>query len=106
MSVPLQAIRAKGDGIAAGLRSLTAKERERDPTQPFVEDYNRFRNLAAESCPDLVAAFPPEVVWSEWQGMTPGGPDAKYADLLSYVEQILRLLPSAGGPAVFLGRVR
>lgn len=78
--------------IEESLSQLSVKERAQDPSEHFLENYNRVLDLAQEAKPDVDKRLWPKHVEAK---KVPSGPvysEASYAEILSYTKQIISLL--------------
>ncbi len=88
-----QQLAAKTRGIINALTRLSAKERERQPTEKFAEDYNALLALVLEAKPQLQGIVPPRVEYLEG-GMGVRYCDSRYGEIEAYCEQIVGLIGS------------
>ncbi len=82
---------AKAMGITNAVSRKSHEERANRPSGLFADDYNRLRDLTAESFPDLEALLPPRVQTYE------GGAGTRwshqlYAEIDTFAEEIYQLL--------------
>jgi len=93
------------DAAAYGLEKMSVKEREQKPHEQFVENYNMLRSLAMESTPSADQRRWPPAVTIHRPAMGIPSANASYAEILSYLKQMLAILSESVEPPVggFLG---
>lgn len=82
---------AKAQGITISINKKGREERSSKPTALFAEDYNRLRDLTAQSFPALAPLLPPRVTTYEGGAGTHWSHQS-YAEIDSFAEQIYQLL--------------
>ncbi len=82
---------AKALGFTTAISKLSEYERQENPSEPFGQDYNRFRSLVMEKFPELESYLPPEAEIAEL-GYCGRCTVQKYGEICTFAEQILQLL--------------
>ena len=82
---------AKALGITTSINRKSREERSIQPPGLFGEDYNRLRDFAAASFPDLEQLMPPKVTFYD------GGNNTKwtqqsYTEIDSFAHQVYEIL--------------
>ena len=88
-----QLLATKANAVFASIMQMDQKERERNPTEEFGEDYNSLRTAVMAECSELEGLLPPKAVISESMGgkacFTP------YREIATFCRQMHQLMMTA-----------
>ena len=91
MKATTEQILAKLEGTVSGLKSMSPKERQAQPTREFLMDYNKAREIALQLHSDLSDLFPPEAQIGSGTPFEDAG--SNYVEILCFSQQLLGFLP-------------
>ena len=77
-------LRGRAQAIVNTMKSVSTKERQQEPSDTFVENYNAFRKLVLEAHADLERLIPSSI---------PLDDDITFLEIQSYCEEIIAALP-------------